>query len=218
MRHRAALKARIHATLIAHGLSCPVADLFGARGRQLLERRDLPEPWRATTEASLRLIADLGREIAACATELRVLDADHAYVPLLMNVPGSASCARLHDRRRDRRDRALRLAQEARRLQRPLPQGLPVGASDRRGPLARNGPEHLRWALIEAAVHAARNPADVAHYEKTKRRLGRQRGATVARIEIARRLAEAIWYMLTRSQAFAPAGPALPLVAETTLV
>ena len=67
-------------------------------------------------------------------------------------------------------------------------------------------------------MQAARHPAYGAHYERTKRRLGRQRGATVARIEIARRLAEAIWYMLTRSQAFAPAGPALPLVAETTLV
>jgi hypothetical protein len=67
-------------------------------------------------------------------------------------------------------------------------------------------------------VHAARHPPYGAHYERTKRRLGRQRGAKVARIEVARRLAEPIWYMLTRSTPFAPAGPALPLVAETTLV
>jgi transposase len=87
------------------------------------------------------------------------------------------------------------------------------GASDRRGPLAKNGPEHLRWALVEAAVHAARHPCYAAHYQQTKKRLGRQRGAKVARVEVARKLSEAIWYMLTRSQPFAPAGPALPLVA-----
>jgi transposase len=29
---------------------------------------------------------------------------------------------------------------------------------DVRGPLAKNGPKYLRWALIEAATHAARDP------------------------------------------------------------
>lgn len=87
------------------------------------------------------------------------------------------------------------------------------GASDRRGPLAKNGPKCLRWALIEAATHAARHPRYAAHYQATKQRLGGQRGAKVARIEVARKLAEAIWYMLARSQTFAPQGPTLPLVA-----
>jgi hypothetical protein len=44
------------------------------------------------------------------------------------------------------------------------------------------------------------------HYQRTKARLGRQRGARVAQVELARRLAEAIWHMLTRNQPFAPAG------------
>jgi len=46
-----------------------------------------------------------------------------------------------------------------------------------------------------------------------KRRLGKQRGAKVAQIDIARRLAAAIWHMLTREQPFAPAGARTPLVA-----
>ena len=54
-------------------------------------------------------------------------------------------------------------------------------------------------ALIEAAVHAARHPAYAAHHETVRKRLGRQRGAKVARVEVARKLAEAIWFMLTRS-------------------
>ena len=213
VRHRAALKARLHASLIAHGLSCPVSDLFGLRGRELLDRLALPEPWAATTAASLRVIEHLDDEIAACEAELRRLGAAHPYVPLLMSAPGIGWVL------------AYTIASEIGEIERfaspkklagytgLCPRVYQSGASDRRGPLAKNGPEHLRWALVEAAVHAARHPCYAAHYQQTKKRLGRQRGAKVARVEVARKLSEAIWYMLTRSQPFAPAGPALPLVA-----
>ena len=87
------------------------------------------------------------------------------------------------------------------------------GSKDRRGALAKNGPTYLRWALIEAATHAARHPAFNDHFEATKTRLGKQRGSKVARVDVARRLTEAIWHILTRNQAFTPAGPSACLVA-----
>ena len=87
------------------------------------------------------------------------------------------------------------------------------GQSDRRGPLTKRGPKYLRWALMEAAAVACRHPLYHPRYELTKRRLGKQRGAKVAQIQLARTLAEAIWHMLTRDQDFAPAGAALPLAA-----
>jgi transposase len=213
VRHRAALKARIHASLIAHGHPCPVSDLFGVRGRALLDSFALPEAWRASTAASLRLIEHLDGEISACEAELRRLGADHAYVPLLMTAPGIAWVL------------AYTIAAEVGEIERfaspkklvgytgLCPRVYQSGQSDHRGPLAKNGPTYLRWALVEAAVHASRHPAYAVHYEATKHRLGRQRGAKVARVEVARKLAEAIWYMLTRSQPFAPQGPAAALVA-----
>jgi transposase len=87
------------------------------------------------------------------------------------------------------------------------------GKIDRRGPLAKNGPRYLRWALLEAATNAVKHPAYRDRYHATKQRLGRQRGAKVAQIDIARRLTEAIWHMLTRKQPFAPAGAACLLAA-----
>jgi len=213
VRHRAALKARIHASLIAHGHPCPVSDLFGTRGRALLDAFELPEAWRTSTDASLRLIGHLDEEIDACERELRRLGADHAYVPLLMSAPGIAWVL------------AYTIAAEIGEIERfaspkrltgytgLCPRVYQSGASDRRGPLAKNGPKYLRWALIEAATHAASHPCYAAHYQATKQRLGRQRGAKVARVEVARKLAEAIWFMLTRLQTFAPQGPTLPLVA-----
>ena len=75
------------------------------------------------------------------------------------------------------------------------------------------GPKYLRWALIEAAQHACRHPLYRERCQQTKRRLGKQRGPKVAQVDIARRLAEAIWHMLTRNQPFAPAGAEPPLTA-----
>ena len=84
---------------------------------------------------------------------------------------------------------------------------------DRRGPLAKNGPKYLRWALLEAATNAVKHPALQGPLPAHQARLGRQRGAKVAQIDIARRLSEAIWHMLTRNQPFSPAGAAIPLAA-----
>ena len=213
VRHRTSLKQRVHAILLAHGKPCPVSDLFGAAGRELLARLELPEPWSGSVEASLYLIDELGCEIEACERELRRLGAEHRYVPLLTTVPGIAWVL------------AYTIAAEIGDIARfPSPTKLAgytglcprvyqSGESDRRGPLAKQGPKYLRWALVEAATVACRHPVYRERYQRTKARLGKQRGAKVAQVDLARRLAEAIWHMLTRNQPFAPAGATSPLAA-----
>ena len=59
VKHRSMLKHRVHSTLINFGRPCPVTDLFGLEGRELLARLEVPEPWRGNVTASLRLIDDL---------------------------------------------------------------------------------------------------------------------------------------------------------------
>jgi len=144
VRRRTALKQRVHSTLIAHGKPCPVADLFGRRGRELLDRLAIPEPWRSTLEASLRLIDILDQEIAGQERELRALGADHRYVPLLITLPGVAWIL------------GYTIAAEIGDIARfPSPRKLcgytglcprvdQSGARDRRGPLTKNGPRYLR--------------------------------------------------------------------------
>ena len=65
------------------------------------------------------------------------------------------------------------------------------GEVDRGGPISKRGPRYLRWGLMEAAIHASAHPLYTERYQRTKRRLGRQRGAKVAQIELARKLTEA---------------------------
>ena len=88
VHHKSALKNRVHSTLINFGRPCPVTDLFGAEGRRLLARLDVPEPWRSNVCASLELIDHLERQIDQINRRLRAGHADHPYIPLLMSVPG----------------------------------------------------------------------------------------------------------------------------------
>ena len=81
MRHRVALKNRVHATLLAFGRPCPTSDLFGSGGRQRLDRLRLPEPWAGTTAAAVARIDDLDEQVHGGERELRHLGADHASVP-----------------------------------------------------------------------------------------------------------------------------------------
>jgi transposase len=213
VQHKTALKCRIHSTLINFGRPCPVSDLFGAEGRRLLARLDVPEPWRQNVSAAIELIDHLEDQIDQINRRLRAGHADHPYVPLLETVPGVG------------RVLAFTIAAEIGEIERfPTPQKLTgytglcprvvqSGERDRRGPISKHGPTYLRWALIEATMHALRHPAYAERYQRTKRRLGKQRGAKVAQVDIARRLAHAIWHMLSRGEEFAPRGAAFRLAA-----
>jgi transposase len=91
------------------------------------------------------------------------------------------------------------------------------GDRDLRGPLAKQGPRHLRRALVEAATQACTAPIDRDRYQQTKARIGKQRGAKAAQIDLARRLTEAIWHMQTREQPLAPKGATDPPAAPRSL-
>src|SRR5438132_1780264 len=213
VRHRTSLKNRVHQTLITFGHGAPVSDLFGTQGRQLLERLRLPEPWHGNVAAALRLIDDLALQIDGCERELRELGADHPYLPLLLTAPGIGWVL------------GYTIAAEIGDISRfasPFklcgytglcPRVYQSGERDLRGPLAKQRPKYLRWALVEAATHACTAPVYRDRYQQTKARIGKQRGAKVAQVDLARRLAEAIWHMLTRNEPFAPAGATDPLAA-----
>lgn len=213
VRKRTSLKQRVHAQLLAFGHPCPVSDLFGRSGRELLGRLEFPEPWRAGVLAALAMVEDLDAQITGIDRELKSRGAEHRYIPLLTSIPGIAwvlgytIAAEIGDIDR------FASPQKLCGYTGLCPRVYQSGAKDRRGQLTHAGPKYLRWALMEAATHACRHPIYSERYQRNKRRLGKQRGAKVAQVDIARRLTEAIWHMLTKNQPFAPAGATPALAA-----
>jgi transposase len=88
VKHRSQLKHRIHSALMTFGKPCPVTDLFGVEGRALLDRLEIPEPWRGNIDASIALIDSLERQVDDINKQLHEGGAEHPYVPLLLTVPG----------------------------------------------------------------------------------------------------------------------------------
>ena len=213
VRHRTTLKNRIHATLIAFGQPCPVSDLFGHAGRELLDRLQIPEPWRQNIDVSLGLIDDLELQISPLTVRAQ---APGRRSPLYPAAGHRAGIGWIN---------AFTIASEIGDIDRfaspaklcgytgLCPRVKQSGHTDPRGPISKQGPKYLRWALFEAALNACKHPYYAERYQHTKRRLGRQRGPKVAQIDLARKLTEAIWHMLTRNQPFAPAGAPFRLAA-----
>jgi transposase len=207
VKHRSMLKNRVHSVLINWGKPCPVTDLFGVAGRRLLDELQVPEPWRGSIDASLLLIDDLEAQIAKISAELKANGVEHRYTPLLMTAPGIGWVlghtigAEIGEIERFASPKKLVGYTGL------CPRVYQSGEKDRRGPLTKAGPKYLRWALLEATMHALRHEVYRERYQATKQRLGRQRGAKVAQVDIARRLTEAIWHMLTNQQPFNPQTP-----------
>jgi transposase len=213
VKHRTSLKNRIHSTLMTHGRPVAVSDLFGSEGRRFLAGLELFPMWERTVTATLEVIDHLDGQITRCHETLRDAARDHPDVALLQTAPGVGPVLGYT---------IVSEIGDIGRFETPkhlvgytglCPRVHQSGDIDRRGPLTKHGPRWLRWAYIEAATHACRHRAYRDRHQRIVKRLGRQRGPNVARVDTARRLATATWWMLTRQQPFTPASPRPPLVA-----
>ena len=180
-----------------------------------LAELEFPEPWASDIAACLELIDHLNAQIAGIEARPSAARAPTIpYVPLLMTVPGIGWIL------------AYTIAAEIgdiTRFESPKKLAGYSGLCPRVYQSGEPGPARPAGQATARSICAGRSskppstppvtPSTVDHYQRTKTRLGRQRGAKVARVEIARKLTEAIWHMLTKGEPFAPAGPTKPLAA-----
>ena len=74
-------------------------------------------------------------------------------------------------------------------------------------PASSDGTGALPSSTKGVACAASRRwPLATASYHQTAERVGERRGKKIARVEVARRLTEAIRHVLTRNRPFVPAG------------
>jgi transposase len=208
VRARRSAKNEVHAVLMRRLVGRPpVSDLFGVKGRQWLRQLQLPVEEAETVEGCMRHIEFLDSEIA----EVERLIARYALccsdARRLMSVPGvnvicaATFLAAIGDIRRFPTSRQLvgYLGLD--------PKVRQSGSSPARGGrISKQGSTQARWALVEAAFNAVRQPGPLhAFYERIRVR----RGYGIAVVAAARKLAVLFWCLLTREQQYAHQQPSL---------
>jgi transposase len=198
VRARTRAKNEIHAVLIRRLQGRPpVSDVFGVGGRQWLSGLDLPDDERETIAGCLRHIDFLDGEVAALDRAIASEALRKPEVLRLMTVPGvsaitaSTFVAAIGDIGRFRSARQLvgYLGLDPR-----VRQSGPGPA--RHGRITKQGSASVRHVLVEAAWTAVRAPGPMrAFYERVRAR----RGAQVAAVATARKLANLFWCLLTRA-------------------
>src|SRR3954462_6373788 len=199
-RMRSALKNRVSAVLAKNGIERPYSDLFGPGGLRFLTELELREGPRRRLDSTLALIGDFTREIDATSREIDARAGDDPYVPVLCQIRGVGRyiamlvSAEVGD--------ITRFA-TARRLCSWAGLTPTVRSSDgkaRLGHISGQGSPPLRWALVEAAQHAASGGGPLRDsYEQIAKRRGKQ----IAKVAIARRILTLCFYGLTTERSVA---------------
>jgi hypothetical protein len=179
VRHRTALKNRVHATCWPSAsparpptCSAPMPEAAwaaGAAGAMGGHVGGCRGAHRRLGRADRRLRA--GPAPVGCRPPLHPVAGDR---------PGDRLGAGLHHRRRGGRHRPVPLAQAAVWLRRAVPTGLPVRRSQPSRPAGQERPQ-IPAVGADRSGHPRRpSPCYHHHYQATRRRLGKQRGAKVA--------------------------------------
>ena len=203
IEQRISWQQRMQAQLFHQGVP-PGLKLRTAAGRLALAAAQLSPAGRQTIELGLRMIDAIDRELALLERQLAAFARRQPGCQALMRelfgvgpVAATILLAELGDARRfARSDDAVRHA------------GLDITVhqSDQkraRGRLSHEGPELLRWALFEAAVHAARRVSpDHSYYLQVAERIDHKRAC----LSVARKLCRRAFHILRElgDEALAP--------------
>ncbi len=207
VRQRTAQRVRVHAILQRNLLELPVTDVFGKKGRRLLEAATLPEHEREQVDSALRLHDALQAEIDEVERRLAREALASEDIRRLMTIPGIGPMTALGlvgvigDIRRFPSHRHLvgylgldpKVRQSGER-------------EARTGHISRQGQAHARALLCEAANAAVRVPGPLrAFFERLRAR----RGFGIALVATARKLAVVAWHMLRKGEDYRYGAPTL---------
>ncbi len=208
IRQRTRAKNQIHAVLqrTLKGRP-PASDLFGKRGRAWLGDQELPADERETVQASLRQVEFLDGELRLVDRTMAEQALSWPEVRRIMTIPGMGAMAAagvmatIGDIRRFPTPRHLvaYLGLDARVRQ-------SGSAPARHGGISKQGSSEARHLLVEAAWAAIRTPGPLRAFGE---RIRARRGANIATVAVARKLAILCWHLLTREEDYAFARPSL---------
>lgn len=204
---RTRFKNRIHATLSKYGIRLPeVSDLFGKRGLQELQRvlGELPPQTAFVASRLLEQVEGLNQDIQALEQRMGDLFEVDDAIKLLMTLPGVgfilSTVIRTEIGDVKRFGRGEQLAAYAG----TVPRVHESGGRRRYGPVRSDVNQYLKWSFVEAAnvvcQHRRRHPQ--RHTTQLYERIARRSGHKKAIGAVARHLAEAAYWVLTKGEAY----------------
>lgn len=85
----------------------------------------------------------------------------------------------------------------------PVPGRDQSGEKDHRGRIHKRGSRWLRWALVEAAIPATRSDLALKNlYDRIYDKKGPKAGPNLAKVAVARKLAEIVYRVLMEDRAY----------------
>jgi len=184
---------RLHAFLLHEGWPCSKSNLLRPPGLRWAASLRLPAHARLQVDSLLAVMAALEAQLDTVDTELRRFARQDERCQALQSIYGIGPILACHLLAEIGEVRRFRRAEQITRLAGLDPVVEESGETRRRGKLAKAGSPHLRWALVEAAVHAHRTSApDLALYRATRER----RDTTVARLTVARKIGKRAYHAL----------------------
>jgi transposase len=187
----------------------PFADRFGVKGRLWLRQLELAVEEAATIEACMRHVEFLDSELAEVERLIARYALSCSDARRLMSVPGvnvicaATFLAAIGDIHRFKTSRQLvgylGLDPKVRQSGSSPAKGGPISKLSR-------APPQARWALVEAAFSAVRQPGPLHAFCK---RLRARRGHGIAVVAAARKLTVLFWCLLTREEQYAHQQPSL---------
>lgn len=213
VHYKTKLKNQVHAILHRNLITYDFSDLFGSEGSQwllsLLETGQLDEFEKDRLRFNLReierqkmLVDDLDAVIAAFILSRPIFQ---QQLDLLVSIPGvslasgAAILAAIGDISRFRSKE--RLACYFGLTQRLKQTG---GKPPRIGHISKQGNAYARFMLVESADWLRKS---VPVYSRFYDRIKKKKNHNVAKVAVARKLAELVWILLTRHQEFIYARP-----------
>jgi len=207
VRQRTKLKNRIHANLAKYGLKTDGAtDLFGVRGRRILDQRlgELPLQTRYATQSLLDELDHLQAGIEEFEARMADVFGEITALGIIKTLPGVALIlgvvilTEVGDV--ERFPSSSHLASYAGMT----PRVHSSGGHTRHGRTRPDVNHYLKWAYAEAAnvamMHRRRHPQ--RHVSRLYERVSRRRGHPKAIGAVGRHLAEATYWMLTKQEPY----------------
>ena len=207
VRMQTALKNRIHALVDQHPDAAPprpeVTDVFGKMGLAWLKALQVPPEDRKRLDQLLEVYAFLHEQVARTDGQVRRMVASDVRCQHLATMPGigpffaALIVAEVDDIGRFRRPKDFVSYTGL------VPGRDRSGEVDKPRRMHKRGSRWLRWALVEAAVPATKSNLALKNlYDRVCGKKGPLAGPNVAKVAVARKLAEIAYRLLVEGRPY----------------